>query len=234
MPNATAPATKTDCLEDLKRRILRMDLAPGVELDETRLAAEYRLSRTPLREVYQTLAGEGYLQLQKNRGTRVMPMDLTVTRSFFQTAPFVLATMARLAAENRTQSQLAELDVLQDGYAASIDLDDPAESALWDHRFHLHIGEMAHNPYLLPALNRLLIDHTRLSQAFFKVKKKKDKKQVRKTIQQHTAIAEAIALGNAERAANQSLHHWETSRLQMERFVHPDPLPLEVAVQAPV
>ena len=49
--------SKEICYEDLKLRILRMDLEPGVVLEEASLAARYALSRTPLREVLQRLAG---------------------------------------------------------------------------------------------------------------------------------------------------------------------------------
>ena len=48
-----------------------MELAPGAELDETQVATAYGLSRTPLREVFQVLGGEGYLRLEHNRGARV-------------------------------------------------------------------------------------------------------------------------------------------------------------------
>ena len=39
-----------------------MEIAPGSMLDESALSEEFGLSRTPLREVYQSMAGEGYLQ----------------------------------------------------------------------------------------------------------------------------------------------------------------------------
>ncbi len=41
---------KTNCLDDLKRRILTEALEPGVYLDEMELAEEYRISRPPPRK----------------------------------------------------------------------------------------------------------------------------------------------------------------------------------------
>ena len=49
--------------QDLKRRILTLELAPGADVDEVALSTEYGISRTPLREVLRNLAGEGYLAL---------------------------------------------------------------------------------------------------------------------------------------------------------------------------
>ncbi|MEM1303052.1 MAG: GntR family transcriptional regulator, partial [Pseudomonadota bacterium] len=59
--------TKDTCLDDLKRRILALDLAPGAALDEAGLTQTYGMSRTPLREVLQRLAGAGFIMLEDNR-----------------------------------------------------------------------------------------------------------------------------------------------------------------------
>ena len=101
--------SKDDCFSDLKRRILSTDLDPGADLDEVSLSERYGVSRTPLREVLQRLAGEGYVRIQANRGAKVASMDVAVMRVFFQTAPMVYANIARLAAENRKPNQIAEL-----------------------------------------------------------------------------------------------------------------------------
>ncbi len=219
---------KSQCLDDLRARILRLDLAPGAELDETQLARAYELSRTPLREIFQILSGEGYLRLEYNRGARVASMDLGIMRCFFQTAPLVYATMARLAAENRRSDQLDALKATQKDFLAATEGEDPGAAALANHGFHHQIGEMAGNPYLLPALNRMLIDHTRLSQTFYRPASKKEKKLVRKAAQQHDAMIAAIENHAPDVAVDLTLQHWDLSRDQMERFVHPDPLPLDV------
>ena len=53
---------KYEALEALKMRILMLDIAPGSDLDKSSLSEAYGISRTPLREVLQRLAGEGYVQ----------------------------------------------------------------------------------------------------------------------------------------------------------------------------
>lgn len=219
---------KSQCRDGLIARILRLDLDPGTELDETQIAAEYGLSRTPLREIFQGLAGEGYLQLEANRGARVTSLDLPVMRCFFQTAPLVYATMARLAAENRRSDDMRLLKEIQTRFLAATEGEDPAAAALENHAFHKQIGEMAGNPYLMPALNRMLIDHTRLSQTFYRPATKKDKKLVRKAAQQHDTMIAAIEGQAPDVAVDLTLQHWDLSRDQMERFVRPDPLPLDV------
>ena len=89
------PNKKLTRLADLQQRILTLDIDPGADLDEARLCARYGISRTPLREVLQRLAGAGFLTLQENRGAKVASMDLATLRTFFQTAPLIYANTAR-------------------------------------------------------------------------------------------------------------------------------------------
>lgn len=222
--------SKDSCYEDVKMRILRTDLDPGVYLDEASLAAHYALSRTPLREVLQRLAGEGYITLTEHRGAKVSSMDIGTMRTFFQTAPMVYANISRLAAENHTKPQINSLQSAQDEFAKCTSVEDAAGAALANHRFHAIIGEMAQNAYLVASLNRLLIDHTRLSQTFYRPKSPEDAALVDRACAQHDALISAIAARDPTRAIDVTLQHWDLSRGRMEHFVRPDPLPFDVAL----
>ena len=71
---------KSFCYSDLRNRILQLELAPGKDLDEASFSNHYGLSRTPLREVFQKLAGEGFISVEPNRGAVVSAMDLAAMR----------------------------------------------------------------------------------------------------------------------------------------------------------
>lgn len=223
-----AKLKKTKCAADLRARILRQELAPGCDLDEVSLAAEYGISRTPLREVFHRLAAEGYIRIEENRGGKVASMDLPVLRVFFQTAPLVYSSIARQAAENRTSVQVAQLKDTQLAFAKAARAGDAAQSGLLNHAFHEQIGEMAQNPYLFAALMRMLIDHTRLGQTFFAPQSSEDQARVKKAIEQHDAMISAIEAQEPSLAIDLTLQHWELSRDQLEKFVRPDPLPIDV------
>lgn len=219
---------KTDCLEGLRKRILTLDIAPGAPLDEALLSDEYGISRTPLREVLQRLSGEGYVEIVENRGAKATSMDLMVLRTFFETAPLIYATIARQAAENRKTIEVETLKTAQKAFLAAISAGDAGKAALENHRFHATIGQMAHNPYLLASLNRMLIDHTRLSQTFYRPATLPEERRVAQAGQQHDAMIAAIEGHDPEAAVALTLQHWDLSRDQIERFVRPDPLPLDV------
>ncbi len=222
------PNRKQDCLADLRYRILTQDIVPGADLDETALAQFYDLSRTPLREILQRLSGEGFVVLSENRGAKVASMDLGAMRKFFQTAPLIYSSVARLAAEHRTSAQLDELRSVQQRFAAAVAARGAPAMALENHRFHELIGEMAANEYLMPSLRRLLIDHTRLGQMFYRPASPAETVAVRQASQHHDAMIAALERREAGLMVSLTLEHWDLSRDRIERFVRPDPLPLDV------
>ena len=220
--------SKAHCAADLRARILSLDIAPGTALDEVSLTEEYGISRTPLREVLHRLAGDGFAQLEENRGAKVASMDLATMRVFFQTAPLVYSSIVRQACENRTSRQVAELREIQRAFVDARRAHDTQDAALLNHDFHELIGVMAQNPYLQASLQRMLIDHTRLSQTFFAPQSEADEARVEKAIEQHEAMILAIEAQEASVAVDLTLQHWDLSRDEMEKYVRPDPLPLDV------
>ncbi len=220
--------SKDDCLADLRRRILSTDLQPGQDLDEVGLAQAYGMSRTPLREVLQRLQGEGYVMMSQNRGAKVAAMDIPVLRTFFQTAPMVYANIARLACENRTAAQLDTLRDAQRTFTKATGAGKADDAALANHQFHATIGHMAHNAYLVASLDRLLIDHTRLSQTFYRPASPAESLLVVRAVEQHDAMIAAIEGREGALAIDLTLQHWDLSRDRMERFVRPTPLPVDV------
>lgn len=223
---------KSACLEDLRRRILTQDLAPGMNLDESRLAEQYEMSRPPLREVFNQLAGEGFVVLRPNRGAQVAPMTHKTLRNFFVSAPMIYAATSQLAAQHATEAQIMRLKDTQVLFRKAVREGDAASRALTNQRFHAIIGEMADNEYLLPSLRRLLIDHTRISMTFYDPRVPGLAKQRETAADQHDAFIALIETGDAEAAGQLAIAHWELSRAEIERFVSPTSIDIPLG-QAP-
>lgn len=219
---------KETCKAELANRILTLEIEPGTLLDETALCEEFGLSRTPLREVFQSLCGEGYLTLVRNRGAKVSSMDLESMRSFFQSAPMVYSATGRLAAENAKADQISELRTVQEQFRKSCEAGETTEIAIANHRFHEIIGEMAGNTYLAPSLRRLLIDHTRMSQKFYKPMNSKERLMVWEACDQHDKMIDAIENHDPDTVVQLTMDHWELSRNRIERFARPDPLEFDL------
>lgn len=215
---------KDKLYDALRGQIMTMELEPGVDLDEASLSREYGLSRTPLREVFMQLAGEGYVELRKNKGARVSDFGPKTLRNFFLTAPMIYSATTRLATQNAKSQQVVELKAAQDEFKRTLKGGSTQERALSNNRFHALIGEMADNAYLLPSLNRLLIDHARISMTFYKPQNNQMADNTALACEQHDAMIEAIETGDGDRAEELAIAHWNLSRHQIEMFVMPSAL----------
>ncbi|MDA7426218.1 GntR family transcriptional regulator [Thalassococcus lentus] len=208
----------------LRTSILTLRLAPGEDLDETALTDVFGLSRTPLREVFRELAGEGYLEIRSGRGARVAEMSHTTLREFFLAAPMIYGAVLRLAADNALPRQIEQLRTSQTVFKQALRSGSSAERALANTRFHEITGEMAHNVYLLPSFRRLLIDHARIGMTFYEPQNNQMADNLTAASDQHDAIITAIAEGDAHVAGALADEHWQLSRDQIEMFVMPTSL----------
>lgn len=221
---------KDNLYQGLTRQILTMELQPGSSLDETRLGKQYKLSRTPVREVLRRMACQGYLEIAQNRGATVSPMNYKMLRDFFRTAPAIYASIAALAAENRTSSQLDTLKASQLQFCQAVSESAPDSMAYHNNDFHLIMGEMADNQYLWPSLQRLSIDHARIAHTFYRANGAAMKDHLSQSRDQHEQFIDAIEQRDSARAKQLAHEHWDLSRDHIEMFVRPDPLEIDLAV----
>ncbi|KUJ80525.1 GntR family transcriptional regulator [Ruegeria marisrubri] len=224
----TSKSRKSELYGHLKTAIMTLELRPGDDLDESRLSEEFSLSRTPLREVLRQLAGEGYVDLRENRGARVSEMSHTTLRDFFLAAPMVYGAVMKLAAQNARPEQIEALNAAQEDFKAALRSGSGADRALANNRFHEITGEMADNIYLAPSFQRLLIDHARISMTFYRPRDAQMAENVAEASQQHDAIIAAIEAGDEAAAAQLAIDHWNLSRDQIELFVMPAGLDMQL------
>ncbi|RMR24696.1 hypothetical protein ALP90_01999 [Pseudomonas amygdali pv. ulmi] len=212
---------KTALYEDLKRQILTMELDPDELLDEMDICERYGLSRTPVREVFRRLAGEGYVDIRENRGTRVIPMNHSTLRNFFQVAPMMYAAIGRLAVHNFKPGQLTALRDTQERYRHAIADRDTTAMVVENSRFHAIVGEMAGNPYLQPSLERLQIDHARIGHTFFRPRDAGMERDLQLSANHHDLFIEALERHDEDAFVELVFEHWEPSRKNMQIYIAP-------------
>ncbi|WP_419904404.1 GntR family transcriptional regulator [Kiloniella sp.] len=208
----------------LKKEILTMVRRPGSDLDEAQLAEEFSVSRTPLREVFRQLAGEGYVELRENRGARISDMSHTTLRDFFLTAPMIYGAVMRLAARNARPDQIDDLKATQELFKDALRTGASEDRALSNNRFHEITGDMADNIYLKPSFKRLLIDHARIGMTFYQPQDTHMEENLTAASSQHDAIITAIENRDEASAAQLATDHWNLSKNQIELFVMPNQL----------
>lgn len=205
-----------------------MVLEPGSSLDEKRLSDQFNISRTPLREILRQLQGDGYVEIFSNRGAYVSSMNHKALRDFFNTAPMIYSAIGQLAADNATPAQIDSIKHIQLKFVQAIVDNKNDDRVYYNQQFHAVMGAMADNPYLLPSYNRLLIDHARISQTFYRPKNKIMIDRVNEAVRHHDEIIAGLETGNREVVSNLVSEHWDLSRDLIEYFIKPAPLKFDL------
>jgi DNA-binding GntR family transcriptional regulator len=155
-------------------------------------------------------------------------MDHKVLRDFFLTAPMIYSAIGRLAAQHANSEQIQQIREIQEKFRVAVAIKSSADMVYWNQCFHALMGEMADNPYLKPSYDRLLIDHARISQTFYRPRDQEMQGRMLSALEQHDAMIAAIEAGNSQRVVDLIVEHWELSRDLIEYFVKPDPLAFEM------
>ena len=95
---------------NLRQRILRLDLAPGADIDEQTLVRQFKLSRTPVREGLLRLAHEGLVEIIPNRGARVAALNFHEVAEIFDALEIGIRITSRWAA---LRHATADLDAIR-------------------------------------------------------------------------------------------------------------------------
>src|SRR3954454_23932301 len=98
--------------ELLRQRIFNRELAPGSWIDEMKLAEEYAISRTPLREALKVLAAEGLVTMKVRRGAYVTEDWDKDLSDVYHLLSLLESDAAGVVAERASNTELAELEAL--------------------------------------------------------------------------------------------------------------------------
>ncbi len=194
MPILHANSQAFVAYNEIKRRILGGDFAPGARLREVEVAELLTLGRTPVREALKRIQDEGLLRQEPGRGLVVAEMDQQEVGELYAMRESLESTAASLAAHHATEAEILNMEaILMEGG------DDPVAQNL---RFHEAIYSAAHNRYLMRLL-RTLTDTTYLLGRSTLASPVRAEAALR----EHSAIVDAIRRRDPEGAAKAARHH---------------------------
>ena len=139
----TPRALYEEVAEQLRQRIFRRDLEPGSWIDELKIAEEFGISRTPLREALKVLAAEGLVTMKVRRGAYVTEMSEKDLRDVYHLLSLLESDAAGVVAERATAAQLQALQDLHAELEAAVA--DREKFFAINERFHMQLLEMADN-----------------------------------------------------------------------------------------
>jgi DNA-binding GntR family transcriptional regulator len=189
---------------DLRRDIVAGAIAPGAWLKTDELAARYAVSANPVREALWRLQGEGFVVANPNQGARVRTVDDDFIRNVFEIREAIEPIFVRRFCQRATPGNL---DGLRDAAAAFADVAvrqpsdfEALEAANRD--FHAIILQGEFNIPAIETMERYagIINATRAKLPI-------TLSRLRQRAAQHREIVDAIAAGDANRAARAAIEH---------------------------
>ena len=139
----TPRALYQEVAELLRQRIFNRELEPGSWIDELKIAEQFGISRTPLREALKVLAAEGLITMKVRRGAYVTEVSEQDLRDVYHLLALLESDAAGVVAREATPKQLKELQTLHHQLEAATE--NPQRFFEINEQFHMRLLELANN-----------------------------------------------------------------------------------------
>lgn len=174
----------------IKKSIILHKLLPNSQLVETKLAEEFGVSRTPVRNALRRLSYEGLVTLVPNKGAFVSQPSREEIEQLFQVRLELEGLAARLAATNVTDAQLERLDFLRQKEKDACRASDFEAYMAVNDSIHLLVMEASGNEVLL-SVGKPLLDRSNVYLIFLDEFYGVPVERIR-SIPEHSMIAEGL------------------------------------------
>jgi DNA-binding GntR family transcriptional regulator len=135
-------ARRSDIVDALRRKVIAGAFVPGESFPEESLAAEFRTSRTPVREALIILEAQSLVDNEANRGFRIASVSIDLIRSCFESARAVYPVMAALALDRATPGDIEALSAA----AKAVDEKTGTDAVLAYYDFVILLAKCSRNP----------------------------------------------------------------------------------------
>jgi DNA-binding GntR family transcriptional regulator len=171
----------------LRDMIIEGTLAPGTRLNERVLCEQLMVSRTPLREAFKVLAGEGLIELLPNRGAQVAEMSLADIEQTFEVLGALEGLSGQLACERITEAEITEIRALHYEMQAAHARRDLATYYKINHVIHDRINASGRNAVLTTTYLQM---NARIQNLRFRSNFNQDKWDA--AMKEHSAMLDAL------------------------------------------
>lgn len=194
---------REEITETLRAAVISGELRPGVVYSAPSLAAQFGVSATPVREAMLDLAGEGLVDIVRNKGFRVTELsekdldDLSELRALIE-----VPTVRRIAAAGVDPAVLAQLRPLAAEIEAAAARGDLIAHVTADLEFHLRLLALAGNAHLVETVRSL-----RARSRIYGIRSLADRGALVPSAHEHAELLDLLAAGDADGAERLMRHH---------------------------
>jgi len=194
-----------DVAELLRQRIFQRELEPGSWIDELKIAEQYGISRTPLREALKVLAAEGLVTMKVRRGAYVTEVSAQDLSDVYHLLSLLESDAAGVVAQRASDAELADLKALHQALEDAAIPGTQNTDAFFavNERFHMRLLEIANNRWrdqMVADLRKVmkLNRHNSLLKTG----------RIEESLREHRAILEALLARDARLAQTRMQEHF--------------------------
>lgn len=232
-----APSRLGDAvIERLTQAILDGRLKPGDALpSEGRIAAQFGISKPIAREALRELAAMGVIQVQQGKTSRVRAIDSSPLSRFYRFAignsrkgmldavelrRMLEPQIARVAAERRTEADLAEFRAILERMKAAL-----GQIPAWmeaDLAFHNHLALMTHNALIILQSKGLEPVVAQMMERF-NARAARERPDWEATFRRHARVVDAIIAGDGHLAEAAMREHFAAAEAAIAELYGSNP-----------
>ena len=188
--------------ERLRQQIYARELEPGSWIDELKLAADYGISRTPMREALKVLAVEGLVTMKVRRGAYVTEMSADDVAQVYHVMALLESDAAGIVATQASDAERVELKALHERLEKQARQRDAFFAT--NEQFHMALLQIAGNRWAMQVVTDLRkVMKLNRHHSLFKTGR------LAESLAEHRALMAAIEARNAREATRLMRAHFE-------------------------
>jgi DNA-binding GntR family transcriptional regulator len=199
-------ALYVEVAEALRQRIYQRDLLPGAWIDEVKIAEEFGISRTPLREALKVLASEGLITMKVRRGAYVTEVSSEDLAQVYHLLALLESDAAAVAAKEASSEELTRLRVLH------TQLEQAASAGSAQREAFFQLNEAFHRELLMVGQNRWrlqMVEHLRKVMKLARQHSLLKSGRIAESLDEHRVVMRAIEARDPEAARTAIQVHFE-------------------------
>lgn len=196
--------------------IVEDKLKPGERIRERQLSSELSVSRTPLREALKILESERLVEILPNRGAVVADPEPQDVRGMLQVIGALEALGGRLAAENATDGEIAEIRALHFEMLAAF--------SRKDRLTYFKLNQKIHKAIIAAGRNAALIEtHDQMNARVYRVRYRSNQRNAlwHEAVAQHERIVAALEARDGELLSALLASHLDSTWIKVSAEDYP-------------
>lgn len=205
---ANTGALKRTAYDELKRRLMAGEYAPGALVSERRLAQELGMSKTPVHAALERLEAERFVAAAPQQGFVVLDLSVEEIVDHYELREAIEGFVLRRLAGRLTPEQAAQLKENLRQQDEAVQAEDTQRTLELDSEMHLMLCRFFGNRQIN---NVMLHQRDRIHRVILRVWEH-DRERLAKSPKEHRRLVNAVIKGDGELAASLLAKHLEAGK----------------------